>query len=347
MPSLESFRNFQNQSYPPLPTFTATDVPPGSQRGRVFIVTGGNSGIGFGLCKWLYATGATVYIASRSKERVEAAIRTIIVEAKPASTNGTLKCLDLDLNDLGSVKAAATSFGQQESKLDILWNNAGMGGNRVAKGQRTAQGLEPMMGIHCVATLLFTILLLPQLRAAAVAEKEANGGEFGGKTRVLWISSGMAETDTPKNGIDFPYLDGLCMDKVKNYSISKAGVWFLGREFARRYNSRGILSLPVNPGNLKTNAWEGTAAPIMWVFNAVMLYNAIYGSHTLLYAGLSPDLNMKHSGTHIIPWGRIRPDDEIVPRRDLLEAMKSIEEGGLGYASRLWEWCEMKWKPYV
>lgn len=60
-----SFFKLRSQFFPPKPTFTEKDVP--SQRGKVFIVTGGNSGIGFELCKMLYGTGATIYMAARSK----------------------------------------------------------------------------------------------------------------------------------------------------------------------------------------------------------------------------------------------------------------------------------------
>lgn len=60
-----SFWNQWTQFYPPPPKFTDADVS--SQEGRVFLVTGGNAGIGFHLCKFLYATGATVYMASRSQ----------------------------------------------------------------------------------------------------------------------------------------------------------------------------------------------------------------------------------------------------------------------------------------
>jgi NAD(P)-dependent dehydrogenase (short-subunit alcohol dehydrogenase family) len=273
------------------------------------------------------------------------AIKAIVDEAKPASTNGTLKFLQLDLNDLESVKAAAASFAKQESKLDVLWNNAGLGANRVEPGTRTAQGIEAMVGIHCVATLLFTTLLLPQLRAAAAADRSTSRDGVA-RTRVLWVSSGMAENNTPQYGIDWDDLDR-STDRIKNYSVSKAGIWFLGREFAQRHANDGILSLPVNPGNLKTDSWIGAPAALMWVFNRVLLYDPIYGSYTLLYAGLSPDLRMEHSGQHIIQWGRIHPDDEVSPRTDLIHAMKTVDEGGLGYATKLWEWCETKWKPYV
>lgn len=67
MAPFSSLRATLTQIYPPKPTFTEADVPAGSQRGRVFIVTGGNAGIGLSLTKILYAAGATVYIASRSK----------------------------------------------------------------------------------------------------------------------------------------------------------------------------------------------------------------------------------------------------------------------------------------
>lgn len=53
------------QYFPPRPSFTERDIP--SQNGRVFIVTGGNAGVGFELCKLLYGLGATVYMGARSK----------------------------------------------------------------------------------------------------------------------------------------------------------------------------------------------------------------------------------------------------------------------------------------
>jgi NADP-dependent 3-hydroxy acid dehydrogenase YdfG len=53
------------QFFPPKPTFTEENLP--SQKGKVFIVTGGNSGIGYELCKILYGSGATIYMVTRSE----------------------------------------------------------------------------------------------------------------------------------------------------------------------------------------------------------------------------------------------------------------------------------------
>ncbi|KAK9384414.1 Glucose/ribitol dehydrogenase [Lipomyces mesembrius] len=340
MSAFSSLHATLTQIYPPRPAFTEANVPAGSQNGRVFIVTGGNAGIGFELCKVLYAAGATVYMACRSKAKAEAAIKTITVASKSKTSSGQLKFLHLDLNDLLVVKAAAKSFVQQEDKLDVLWNNAGTGANGVTIGQRTAQDLEPMIGMHCVATLLFTQLLLPQLRAAAAASGES------GKTRVIWTSSGLAEAGSPPNGIDFDVLDKGTNKPLQNYGASKAGTWILSREFARRHGKDGIVSVCLNPGYLRTASFNGTPALVMFIMNRVMLHDAIFGAYTELYAGLSPDITLENSGSYIIPWGRIRPN-AAVPRQDLIKAGDPKEEGGMDYGSKFWTWCEEKWKNYV
>ncbi|KAF6791385.1 putative short-chain dehydrogenase [Colletotrichum sojae] len=340
MPLFHSLRGALTQAYPPKPGFTESDVPPGSQRGRVFIVTGGNAGIGLELTKILYTAGATVYIASRSKEKVEAAISAITTKTKTYKTNGVLKFLHLDLNDLRIVASAASTFAAQESRLDVLWNNAGTGGNAVSPGQRTAQDLEPMMGFHCVATLLFTSLLVPQLRAAAASASAP------GKTRVVWTSSYLAEGGSPPNGVDFSALDKGTDKSIQNYGASKAGTWFLSREFARRYAGEGIVSVCLNPGNLKTASFDGTSALLMFVLDNVMLSEPVFGAYTELYAGLSPDITLERSGSYIIPWGRVRAN-AATPRQDLIKAGDSVEEGGLGYGKKLWTWCEEKWAPDV
>ncbi|KAJ4321737.1 hypothetical protein N0V84_005170 [Fusarium piperis] len=309
------------------PLLTEDNVP--SQRGKVFIVTGGNSGVGFELCKMLYTTGATIYLTSRSEERAMNAIKQI-TSSEPAPANpGVLNFLHLDLNDLDSVRVSAAEMASQEAKLDVLWNNAGTGGYRVSPGAKTAQGLEAMVGMHCVATLLFTTLLLPQLRAAAA--------------RVVWTSSVVADQGSPPNGINFDTLSTGTSDRVLNYAVSKVGSWMLSRELARRYGSEGIISVAQNPGNVMGGSYEGTPAATMFFLNRFLLHPSRFGAYTELYAGLSPDITTGDNGAYIIPWGRVRPDTEC-PRRDIVHAMLTEEDGGLGYCERLWDWCEEQWQ---
>lgn len=217
-----------------------------------------------------------------------------------------------------------------------MWNNAGPGGNNVKIGDRTKQDLDPQVGIHCVATLLFTCLLVPQLRAASTA---------GSSARVVWTASYLAEGASPTNGIDFSLLDTGTSDIVKNYASAKAGSWMLGREFARRYGRDGIVSAIQNPGNLKAGSYDGTPALTMF-FIAPLLHEARFGAYTEMYAGLSPDITLDNNGAYVIPWGRVRPDTAC-PRGDIINAMTPEEDGGLGYGKKFWEWCELKWAPFV
>ncbi len=163
--------------------------------------------------------------------------------------------------------------------------------------------------------------------------------------RVVWTSSFLAEGGTPPNGIQFDRLENGTMDRTRNYAVSKLGNWMLGREMARRYGRDGLVSVTQNPGNLKTDVYGGTSGLIMFFLNS-LLHEAKFGAYTELYAGLSPDITMENNGVYVIPWGRVRLDKDC-PRKDIVKAMTSEEDGGLGYNKKFWEWCEQQWKPLV
>ncbi|KAF4978466.1 hypothetical protein FZEAL_5152 [Fusarium zealandicum] len=291
----------RSQWFPPKPTFTEEDLPP--QNGRVYIVT---------------------------------AIETL-TKASPSKNPGVIKFLSLDLDDLDSVKLAAATFAEQESKLHVLWNNAGTGALRVEVGARTKQGFEAMMGMHCVAARLFTQLLLPQLQAAV-------GSSPQGSVRVVWTASFLGEASWPVNGIDFNVLEQETTDRTRNYAVSKVGNWMLGREMAARHGKDGIVSITQNPGNLKAGSYAGTPAVAMFFIKRV-LHDTKFGGYTELYPGLSPEISIEHNGGYVIPWGRIEPDEEC-PRKDIIEAMTPEAEGGLGYCTKFWDWCEEQARPF-
>lgn len=174
------------------------------------------------------------------------------MEKKTQQGTGSLKFLHLDLGDLASVKQAVLSFSEQETRLDVLWNNAGVGANGVKFGDRTTQGHEILLGTHCIGALLFTELLYPKPKAAVDADADASSSESGpsGRTRVVWTSSALVDGAAPTNGIDFAALDTGLQDRMANYAMSKAGAWILGHEFALRHEEDGILSVVANPGKI-------------------------------------------------------------------------------------------------
>ena len=248
--------------------------------GKVFIVTGANQGIGLELVKMLYPTGVTIYLAGRSQERVNKAIEQVTSSAQlvPA-TPATLKYLQLDLSDLTAIKSAVAEFAKHEERLDILWNNAGIGSNPV--GTTTKQNIEGHVGTNCVAPLLFTQQLLPQLQSAAASAPP-------GSVHVIWTGSLMIDTFAPEGGIDFSSIEApSTTNPNRDYAISKCGNIFLAVEAAERWGQEfGIVSVCQNPGNLLTNIYAHQSALLMGVLKRV-LYEPKMGAYTMLYAGFS------------------------------------------------------------
>ncbi|KAG7139675.1 Short-chain dehydrogenase/reductase pyiH like protein [Verticillium longisporum] len=92
-------------------------------RGRVALVTGGNSGIGYDTIRLLALRGAKVYMASRTESKARQAMSEMYdrhAEIKP----GQLAWVGLDLSDLKTVVAAADHVKANETRLDIIINNA-------------------------------------------------------------------------------------------------------------------------------------------------------------------------------------------------------------------------------
>jgi len=125
------------------------------------------------------------------------------------------------------------------------------------------------------------------------------------------------------------------------YAQSKAGNILIASEYARRHKEDGIISMSLNPGNLKSGLQRHTGK-VVGALNHFILHDAIYGAYTELYAGLSPDVGFEQSGSYIIPWGRVA-----TLKKDLVESVKSEEEGGSGMAAKFWDWCVTMTKPYV
>lgn len=150
--TMVSLSTIRAHFFPPKPQFTDKDVP--DLHGKVYIVTGANSGIGRELAYMLYSKNAKVYVGARSEEKANNAISSIR-NALPAST-GSLVQMHIDLSDLEKVKAAARHFLAEESKLNALFNNAGVMVAPVEPSPKTTQGYELALGVNCVGTFLLS-----------------------------------------------------------------------------------------------------------------------------------------------------------------------------------------------
>jgi retinol dehydrogenase-12 len=104
------------------------------------------------------------------------------------------------------------------------------------QGSKTAQGYELQLGTNNLAPFLFTKLLAPVMaKTAQNAEK--------GTVRVVWVASSAVKM-SPQGGVDMSNLD-YKVDKSAwhKYAISKAGNVLHAREYARRHQDDGIISV--------------------------------------------------------------------------------------------------------
>ncbi|KAF2463379.1 NAD(P)-binding protein [Lindgomyces ingoldianus] len=258
---------FWDQTYfIPKPTFTENDLP--DLTGKVYIITGGYTGIGFELAKLLYPKNATLYIAGRSASKASTAIKSL-QSTFPAS-RGRLEFLSLDLADLSTISASASAFLAKEERLDVL------------------------TATNVYGPFLFTKLLLPVLRSTAKTVET-------GTVRVTWAASFAIEIMGPKGGVVF--VDGGNGDEVL-YGQSKIANVMLGVEGAKRWGGEGIISNSFNPGHLASELTRHAGWMELMAAKAIC-YPVKCGAYTELYAGWSPDITPAKNGCYIIPWGRI------------------------------------------
>lgn len=317
------------QSFPPGAKFVEHDVPDLS--GKVYIVTGATSGVGLQLARILYSKNAKVYIAARSEIGVIAHIK----QTEPAS-KGTLVFLPLDLADLHSVKKSADQFLAAETKLHVLFNNAGFMAPDDKKIRTTAQGYEIQMGVHCLGPFLFTKLLTPTLLATAK-------GSLTNEIRVVFVSSLAAEFyHEKKGGLDLDNLDfHRFKASIHRYGLSKVGVWAYGVEFSKRFAAQGVLGIPVNPGNLRSDLFKEQSF-LFRLQVALFHYAPVNGAYTELFAGLSREVTAEKAGQYVFPFGRFQPICE-----PLQLAARPEAEGGADLPKRFWEWSEKQVEKFI
>ncbi|KAJ5168177.1 NAD(P)-binding protein [Penicillium canariense] len=320
-----------NQIFPPAPTFVEKDIP--DLAGKVVIVTGSTSGVGYETASILYSKNATVYIAARSSEKAEKAISLIKLLPECSNSQGHLAYLPLDLSDLSSIRSSVDQFLAQQNRLDVLIQNAGV--MTPPAGSKTKLGHDLEIGTNCLGPFLFNTLLRPVLkRTAANAPADS--------VRVIWLSS-MVVASVPPGGIILDKQSGqpqVLKSAMENYMQSKVGNLFFASEMARRHNEDRVIHLSVNPGLMKTELQRNSPA-IQSMIMGVVFKAPRYGAYTELFAGFSPQVTSAQNGSFVIPWGRFGS----IPSH-IEKSLEPPNEGEPSVAERFWGWCDKETAPY-
>lgn len=231
-----------------------------------------------------YQRHATVYMLARSEEKTRRAMSEIQVDIP--KSRGQMIYHKLDLSDLKSVKASAEAFLAKERSLHVLFNNAGVG--YPEKGATTAQGYELQLGVNVLGTFAITKHLTPLLVSTAKTSAP-------GTVRVVWASSSAAEAQSAKG-----FIRGLAeWDKkgqYPQYCLSKLGNYYHATEFAARHAADGIISIPLNPGNIDSDFWRTMGSLVTCMLQKTLLHPPRYGAYTNVFAGFSPEVTLEKSG---------------------------------------------------
>jgi NAD(P)-dependent dehydrogenase (short-subunit alcohol dehydrogenase family) len=202
--------------------------------GKLVVITGSNSGLGFGLARRLSAAGADVVMAIRNRAKGEAAIEDIRATVPDAKL--TIK--PLDLSSLASVAALGEQLNAEGRPIDILINNAGV--MTPPARDTTADGFELQFGSNHLGHFALTGHVLPLLRAA-------NGARVVSLSSVAARQSGKIHFDDPQFEKSYAPMSA--------YGQSKLAVLMFALELDRRSRAAGwgIMSNAAHPGLTKTN----------------------------------------------------------------------------------------------
>ena len=256
--------------------WTQNDIP--NQQGKLVVVTGGNSGIGYEAALALAGKNAQVILAVRSANKGEEAASAIRQKYPQAQVT----VMPLDLSDLKNVRAFAQAFLAKYDRLDILINNAGV---MALPARKTADGFEMQFGTNHLGHFALTGLLLPILKATSNA-------------RVVTVSSGVHVS----GDIHFDDLQWeKKYDRWGAYAQSKLANLLFAYELQRRLNAAGIklISVGCHPGYAATNLqaagpqMEGSKFSLwmMKIANAVIAQPQDMGALPTLFAAVAPEVN--------------------------------------------------------
>jgi NAD(P)-dependent dehydrogenase (short-subunit alcohol dehydrogenase family) len=256
--------------------------------GRLAVVTGANSGLGFGLVKALATGGADVVMAVRSRTKGESALAEIRRDLPAAKLSITA----LDLSSLKSVAAMGDELTAQGRPIDILINNAGV--MTPPQRQQTDDGFELQFGTNHLGHFALTGHLMPLLRAAQ-------------SPRVVTVSS-LAAAQRQLDSAAFldlqadPHADHSYKPMLW-YGKAKLAQLMFAFELDRRsgLGGWGLTSNAAHPGLSKTSLLSGASygrdsptlqarfTQLTWRLLPFMWLDVEEGIKPTLYAAVSPD----------------------------------------------------------
>ncbi len=202
--------------------WTAENIP--EQKGRIAIITGSSSGIGYEAARVLANKNAKVIIAVRNLSKGEIAKSNIVGQNK----NAAVEVMKIDLSDLASVKGFAEEYKKKYTKLDLLINNAGV---MIPPYSKTKDGFELQMGTNHFGHFALTLQLLETIQATP-------------NSRIVNVAS--AAHKYGNINFDDPNWENRKYKSWRAYGDSKIANLYFTKELAARLNK--VIVTAAHPG---------------------------------------------------------------------------------------------------
>jgi len=218
--------------------------------GKTVLITGANKSIGFETARQLARLGYRIWLGSRNDARGKAAAERLTGEGHD------VRYLPIDVTSDDSVKAAATLVEEQDGKLDVIINNAGIpGGPRTTPSQQVVDDVRTVYETNVFGPIRVTQAFLPLLRAAGTAN-------------IVMVSSGLGSLGWLSDPTNQFYGVNLL-----GYNSSKSALNAVTVSFAKELASLGIKVNAADPGYTATDfnghsgyrTVEQAAAGIVWL----------------------------------------------------------------------------------
>ncbi len=241
-----------------------------SHKGRIAVVTGANTGLGFETALGLVKKDLKVVLACRDDEKAEAAKASILEQHAGAD----VETMSLDLSSFDSVRRFSYEFLEKFDSLDLLINNAGI---MMTPFGKTEDGLESQMGVNYFGHFLLTGLLLPVINATK-------------GSRIVALSS-----IAHRHGkIDFDNLNAeKSYSRIGAYAQSKLACLMFAYELQRRLDTAKskTISVAAHPGASNTELGRHLPSLVQFVapFLSFVTHSVESGARPTLLAALSAE----------------------------------------------------------
>lgn len=268
--------------------WTTDNIP--DLTGKVIIVTGANTGLGYESVKVFARKGAKTIMACRNMEKGN----TALVGIKKEIPNAKAEVMHLDLASLKSIHRFADEFKSRFSRIDVLLNNAGI---MMVPHWKTEDGFEKQFGVNHLGHFALTGLLIDLVLNtpnARVVNVSSTAHRFG---KMDWDNL-MFENDG--------------YGRMRAYGRSKLSNLLFTYELQRRFERAGVkcISVAAHPGIADTELGRYIEEKLSWRFLSLFFreYSAAMGALPQIRASVGPNVKggeyygpVRYSGRKVNP----------------------------------------------